>query len=207
MEPKTEGSVRTVLSLLQRRARSSAAPQPDADSGGGRRTVLAGERRTLRGGGKRMRSRTMTAAPCGHEHLGALHRLRGSERGEVDFHGERRSNATHRSTTDPESRMYKKTKGREARVRYLGHGLMENRTGLMVKTRLALTEGTAEREAALAIAKQMRGCKRRTLAADKNYDTRDFVRRLRQMHITPQVAQNTTNRSSAIDRRTTRHAG
>ena len=126
---------------------------------------------------------------------------------EVNFHGERRSNATHRSTTDPESRLYKKTQGSEARLCYLGHGLMENRNGLLVKTRLTLAEGRAEREAALAMAKPMSGCKRLTLAADKNYDTRDFVHRLRQMRITPHVAQNTTNRSSAIDRRTTRHAG
>ena len=131
----------------------------------------------------------------------------GDGSGEVNFHGERRSNATHRSTTDPEARLYKKTKGSEARLSYLGHGLMENRNGLLVKTRLTLAEGTAEREAALAMANQMRGGKRLTLAADKNYDTRDFVRRLRQVHITPHVAQNTTNRSSAIDRRTTRHGG
>ena len=84
---------------------------------------------------------------------------------------------------------------------------MENRNGLLVKTRLTLAEGTAEREAALGMAQQMRGGKRLTLAADKNYDTRDFVHRLRQLRITPHVAQNTTNRSSAIDRRTTRHAG
>jgi Transposase DDE domain len=114
----------------------------------------------------------------------------------VNFHGERRSNATHRSTTDPEARLYKKTKGSEARLCYLGHGLM-------VKARLTLAEVTAEPEAA----QQMSGSKRLTLAADKHYDIRDFVGKLRGLNITPHVAQNTTNRSSAIDRRTTRHAG
>jgi len=126
---------------------------------------------------------------------------------EVNFRGQHRSNETHQSTTDPEARLYKKTKGSEAKLSYLGHGLMENRHGLLVGTRLTLAEGTAEREAALALAKKMAGRKRLTLAGDKNYDTRDFVRRLRGMNVTPHVAQNTTNRSSAIDVRTTRHAG
>ena len=128
-------------------------------------------------------------------------------KGEVNFRGQRRSNETHRSTTDPEARLYKKTKGSEAKLSYLGHVLMENRHGLLVKTRLTLAEGTAEREAALGMAKQRCSRKRRTLAADKNYDTRDFVRALRQLRVTPHVAQNTTNRSSAIDGRTTRHVG
>jgi transposase len=126
---------------------------------------------------------------------------------EVNFHGEKRSNETHQSTTDPEARLYKKTKGSEAKLSYLGHGLMENRHGLLVRTLVTLAEGTAEREAALGMAKKMAGRKRLTLAGDKNYDTRDFVRALRHLRITPHVAQNTTNRSSAIDQRTTRHAG
>ncbi len=126
---------------------------------------------------------------------------------EANFHGDRRSNETHQSTTDPEARLYKKTKGSEAKLSYLGHGLMENRHGLLVKTRVTLAEGTAERAAALAMAKKMAGGKRLTLAGDKNYDTRDFVRALRRLRVTPHVAQNTTNRSSAIDARTTRHAG
>jgi len=126
---------------------------------------------------------------------------------EVNFHGEARSNSTHQSTTDPEARLYKKSKGSEAKLSYLGHGLMENRNGLLVKTRVTLAEGTAERDAALAMAAKMAGIKRVTLAADKNYDTRDFVGALRRMKVTPHVAQNTTHRSSAIDRRTTRHAG
>jgi transposase len=126
---------------------------------------------------------------------------------EVNFHGEVRSNDTHQSSTDPEARLYKKTKGSEAKLSYLGHGLMENRHGLLVKTRVTLAEGTAERDAALAMARQMAGGKRLTFAGDKGYDTRDFVSKLRGMNITPHVAQNTTNRSSAIDGRTTRHAG
>jgi hypothetical protein len=125
----------------------------------------------------------------------------------VDFHGEARSNETHQSTTDPDARLYKKSKGSEAKLSYLGHGLMENRHGLLVKTLVTQAEGTAGREAALRMAAKIAGLKRVTLGADKNYDTRDFVRALRQMNVTPHVAQNTTNRSSAIDERTTRHAG
>jgi len=128
-------------------------------------------------------------------------------KGEVNFHGQKRSNDTHQSTTDSEARLYKKTSGSEAKLSYLGHGLMENRNGLLVKTRLTLANGTAERDAALEMAKKMAGRKRLTLGGDKNYDTRDFVRELRGMNVTPHVAQNTTRRSSAIDRRTTRHAG
>jgi transposase len=127
--------------------------------------------------------------------------------GEVNFHGQRRSNDTHQSTTDCEARLYKKTQGSEAKLCYLGHGLMENRNGLLVKTCVTLAHGTAERDAALRMTRQLAGGKRRSLAGDKNYDTRDFVRALRAMKVTPHVAQNTTNRSSAIDARTTRHAG
>jgi transposase len=126
---------------------------------------------------------------------------------DVDFHGQTRSNDTHRSTTDPEARLYKKTKGSEAKLSYLGHGLMENRYGLLVGTRVTLADGRAEREAALGMAERVAGTRRVTLAADKNYDTRDFVARWRRLHVTPHVAQNTTNRSSAIDGRTTRHPG
>ena len=131
----------------------------------------------------------------------------GSTQGEVDFHGERRSNDTHQSTTDPEARLHKKSKGSEAKLSYLGHGLMENRNGLLVGTLVTLASGTAERDAAQRLAKQIPGTQRVTLGADKNYDTRDFVRALRKMKVTPHVAQNNTNRSSAIDGRTTRHAG
>jgi transposase len=126
---------------------------------------------------------------------------------EVNFRGEKRSNHTHQSTTDPEARLYKKAKGHEAKLGYLGHVLMENRHGLVVDTRLTLATGMAEREAAVAMV-QKRGRKYRvTLGGDKNYDTRDCVKQLRRQRVTPHVAQNNTNRSSALDGRTTRHAG
>ena len=130
---------------------------------------------------------------------------------EADFHGERRTNETHQSTTDPDCRLYKKSKGSEAKPGYLGHVLMENRNGLLVRTMVTQADGTAERDAALLMAwkttAKMPPTRRVTLGGDKNYDTGDFVSTVREMRITPHVAQNTTNRSSAIDERTTRHAG
>ena len=125
----------------------------------------------------------------------------------IDFRGERRTNATHASTTDPDARVYKKARGQEAKRCYLGHVLREKRHGLVVDTRVTQATGTAEREAALAMAEAIPGQQRVTLGADKNYDTRDFVRELRELQVTPHVAQNTTGRSSAIDGRTTRHPG
>jgi transposase len=125
----------------------------------------------------------------------------------VDFRGERRTNATHASTTDPEARLYKKAKGQEAKLCYLGHVLMENRHGLVVDTRVTQAMGTAERAAALAMAEAIPGQQRVTLGADKNDDPRDLVRELRELRVTPHVAQNTTGRSSAIDGRATRHPG
>jgi transposase len=125
----------------------------------------------------------------------------------LDFRGERRTNATHGSTTDPEARLYKKATGQEAKLCYLGHVLMENRHGLVVETRVTQATGTAEREAALAMAEAIPGPPRVTLGADKGYDTHDFVRELRQLHVTPQVAPHTTGRASAIAGRTTRHPG
>jgi len=129
----------------------------------------------------------------------------------VDFHGEQRSNQTHQSTTDPDARLYKKSKGTEAKLSYLGHVLMENRNGLLVQTMVTQADGTAERDAALLMAwktaSKMPGSRRITLGGDKNYDTRDFVTTARGMRITPHVAQNNTHRSSAIDGRTTRHTG
>ncbi len=124
---------------------------------------------------------------------------------EVNFHGERRRNDTHPSTTDPEARLYRKAQGSEAKLSYLGHGLMENRHGLLVSTMVTPANGTAERDAALLMAEKIPGVKRVTLGADKNYDTREFVRELRHMNITPHVAQNNAHRSSAIDERTTRY--
>ncbi len=126
---------------------------------------------------------------------------------EVDFHCEKRSNETHQSTTDPDARLYKKSKGSEAKMSYLGHALMENRHGLLVDTMVTLADGTAERDAAVLMASQIAGVKQVTLGGDKNYDTQELVRDLREMKITPHVAQNKTNRRSAINGRTTQHAG
>ncbi len=126
---------------------------------------------------------------------------------EADFHGEQRRNDTHQSTTDPEARLYRKSKGSEAKLSYLGHVLMENRNGLLVETMVTEANGTAERHAALLMAEKLPGVKRVTLGADKNYDTKEFVRELRRMNITPHVAQNNRNRASAIDQRTTQYAG
>ena len=126
----------------------------------------------------------------------------------IDYRSEKRSNATHESLTDRFARLFKKTRGAEAKLCYLGHLVTENRNGLVVDTRLTLATGTAEREAAIAIAEQMAGRhKRATLGADRAYDTRDFVKTMRGLEITPHVAQNTSNRRSAIDERTTRHEG
>ena len=123
----------------------------------------------------------------------------------VDFHGERRSNATHASTTDPEARLARKSKGHEAQLAYQGHVLMENRHGLAVDTCVTQAVGVAEREAALAMAANLPAGA--TLGADKGYDTAGFVASLRDEQVTPHVAQNTTHRRSAIDGRTTRHPG
>ena len=125
----------------------------------------------------------------------------------VDFHGEKRRNQTHQSKTDPEARLYKKGPGKEAKLSYQGHVLMENRNGLVTETRLTQATGTAEREAAVEMIEQIADGQPVTVGADKAYDTRDFVRDLRGLHVTPHVAQNTTQRCSAIDGRTTRHAG
>jgi len=126
--------------------------------------------------------------------------------GDVDFHGEKRKNETHESTTDPDARLFKKSKGSEAKLSYLGHVLMENRNGLLVQTFLTEANGRAERDAALLMAEVIPGGRRVTLGGDKNYDTQEFVRELRGMNITPHVAQNDSYRSSAIDQRTVRHS-
>ena len=108
---------------------------------------------------------------------------------------------------DPDARLFKKSKGSEAKLGYLGHVLMENRNGLLVQTFLTEANGRAERDAAMLMAEALPSGKRVTLGGDKNYDTRELVRELRGMNITPHVAQNNTNRRSAVDQRTTRHAG
>jgi transposase len=125
-----------------------------------------------------------------------------------NFHGQTRRNDTHRSTTDPEAKLYRKGHGQESRLAYLGHVMMDNRHGIAIDTLLTEANGRAEREAALAMAAHLPGrTKRITLGADKGYDTLDFVKGLRQYAVTPHVAQNTAGRSSRIDERTTRHDG
>jgi transposase len=125
----------------------------------------------------------------------------------VDFHGEKRSNATHQSTTDPDALLARKGKGKEAKLSYTGHVLMENRNGLAVDAMTTQSTGTAERDAALLMAEAIPGDQPVTLGADKNYDTKDFVAEARNVAVTPHVAQNDKGRRSAIDGRTTRHAG
>ena len=125
----------------------------------------------------------------------------------VDFKGEKRSNETHQSTTDPDARLYKKARGHESKLCYLGHVMMENRNGLAVNARVTKATGTAERQAAADMLGELPGKKRITVGGDKAYDTKEFVKQISGMHATPHVAQNTKNRKSAIDDRTTRHAG
>ena len=127
---------------------------------------------------------------------------------EVDFRGQRRSNETHRSTTDPQARLARKSSGVAAKLCFAGHLLMENRSALIVDMELTPADGYAEREAALRMLGRLpRRRRRRTVAADKAYDTADFVAECRNLGVTPHVAPNTTNRRSAIDGRTTRHVG
>jgi transposase len=126
----------------------------------------------------------------------------------VNFHGEARRNDTHQSTTDPDARLYKKAVGREAKLGYLAHLLTENRHGFIVDTAVTAATGTAERDAAITMLGELPLTTRPvTVGADKNYDVQAWVRAVRVMGITPHVAQNMTNRRSAIDRRTTRHSG
>jgi len=127
---------------------------------------------------------------------------------ETSFRGERRSNETHRSTTDPEARLARKSSAVAAKLSYAGHLLMEHRNALIIDAELTQANGCAERDAALEmLGRQGPRSGRRTLAADKAYDTAGFVAEVRDLGFTPHVAQNTTNRSSAIDGRTTRHPG
>jgi transposase len=132
----------------------------------------------------------------------------GGRNRETDFHGAKRSNPTHASTTDPEARLYRKGQGKEAKLCFMGHALMENRHGLVVDACLTQADGHGERIAALhMIEPRADRCQAITLGADKAYDAEDFVNELRAMKVTPHVAQNTSGRSSAIDGRTTRHCG
>jgi len=126
----------------------------------------------------------------------------------VDFHGEKRSNDTHESTTDPDARLARKSGGHEAKLAYCGNVMIENRNGLVVDTELLQCNGTAERDAAMLMAERVEGTERITVAADKAYDTKDFVSEMRGMNVTPHVSQNIKRSGgSAIDGRTTRHEG
>ncbi len=126
----------------------------------------------------------------------------------VDFRGEKRCRETHESKTDPDALLFRKSPGTTAKVSYMGHVLMENRNGLVVQAKVTQATGKAEREAAVDLVDALGGSRRLTLlGADKNYDTRGFVEEMRARNVTPHVAQNDTNRSSAIDERTTRHEG
>lgn len=129
----------------------------------------------------------------------------GGRNPEVDFKGETRKNDTHQSTTDPDCRLLKKGKGKESKLCFMGHALMENRNGLVVDSRLTLATGTAEREAALEMVEDLPGTHRVTVGGDKGYDTSAFVNGLRQRRATPHVARKA--KGTAIDHRTTRHVG
>jgi transposase len=134
----------------------------------------------------------------------------GGDGDSANFHGQKRRNDTHESKTDPDARLYRKGGGQEAKLSYLGHVLVENRHGLIVDAMLTQADGTAEPDAALLMADALRNKRRRgkiTLAADKAYDQKQLVSVLRELGITPHVAQNENRRRSAIDRRTTRHWG
>jgi hypothetical protein len=127
----------------------------------------------------------------------------------VDFHGQKRSNASHQSTTDPEARLMRKGRGKEARLSFMAHALMENRNGLLVDFQVSEATGTAERDMVprLLDGAKERRFRPRTLGGDKGYDTRECVAAMRQRRVTAHVAQNNSHRRSAIDGRTTRHPG
>jgi len=150
---------------------------------------------------------TLLKAWAGHK---SIRRKDGSDgdRPTDDWHGEKRSNKTHASTTDPDSRMYKKTRGSAAELAYLGHALSDNRHALIVNVRTTHATGKAERDAAASMLRDVAGKRRTTLGADKGYDTRDLVKGCRTLGVTPHVAQNTKRAGgSAIDGRTAHHAG
>jgi len=132
----------------------------------------------------------------------------GGRNGERDFHGEKRSNETHASTTEPEAKLYKKGKGKEAKLSYIGNVMTENSNGFVVEAELRPVSGKVEREAAAAmIVRHSPGAQHITVGGDKGFDTADFVADMRALNVTPHIAQNTNGRRSAIDGRTTRHAG
>src|SRR6266404_3757027 len=130
----------------------------------------------------------------------------GGRNAERNFHGEKRKNDTHVSTTDPDARLFRKGAGKEAKLCHMGHLMMENRNGLIVDARLTEANGTAERSTALDMIED-NARPGSTVGGDKNYDTADFVAGCRERGCTPHVSQNNANRRSAIDARTTRHPG
>lgn len=124
-----------------------------------------------------------------------------------DFKGDKRSNETHESKTDPESKLFRKGLGHEAKLCFMGHALMENRNALLVGIRVTAASGTAEREAALDLLdEQLEGNRRITMGADRGYDVREFAESLKARNVTPHIAQS-THRTPATDGRTTRHRG
>ena len=127
----------------------------------------------------------------------------------ANFHGRKRSNDTHESTTDPDARLYKKSYGKESHLAYLGHTLVENRNGLIAAAMVTQADGYAEREAALLMLqeKQKDSKRRITVGADKAYDTKDFIAATRELNVTAHVTRNEKGRRSNLDRRTTRHPG
>ena len=127
----------------------------------------------------------------------------------TNYHGDKRSNDTHESTTDPDARLYKKSYGKESKLAYLGHALVENRNGLIAAAMVTQADGYAEREAALLmLADKQEGRSRRiTVGADKAYDAEDFVKAARALNVTPHIAKNDKGRGSNMDGRTTRHEG
>jgi transposase len=190
----------------------SGGPQPDAEAGDGGEACTKGpsETETTEPRGT---SETAPQESAGSEDQATTRSAerRAENRGrnvEADFRGQKRRNATHVSTTDPEARLYRKGPGKEARLCFMGHAMSENRHGLVVESTLTEATGTAERQAGKdMIESHSPGSERRlTVGADKAYDSADFVADLRQMCVTPHVAQNTSRRS-AIDARTTRHEG
>src|SRR5687767_15165481 len=130
----------------------------------------------------------------------------GDHNGWGDFRGEQRTNDTHESKTDPEAKLMRKGRGREAKLCFAGHALMDNRNGLLVDLRVSEANGFSERETALEMLGE-HASGRVTVGADRGYDTADFVACCRQQGVTPHVAKNESRRSSAIDGRTTRHVG
>jgi transposase len=142
-----------------------------------------------------------------HFSVGGAHPPGPGRNGERDFHGEKRCNETHASTTDPDARLFKKAAGQASKLCHMGHALMENRNALVVSATITPATGTAEREAAMAMVGDLPDGERVTLGGDKAYDTHDFVAEMRRLGVTPHVSQNAKGRRSAIDRRTTRHAG